>query len=403
MGPRLDPQTDDPPRRAPTLSPKQGTPLYVHLPYCVTKCTYCDFFSVAAEGEDLEGTLAALLLEAQDRAPRSPHTVFLGGGTPSLYSIEQLTRLLDGLHDTTGFRNSAVEVTLECNPESLNRAKAEALVALGVDRLSIGVQSLEPEILRLFGRVHDREEALRAVREAQAAGVPRVSLDVIYAAPGQKLERWDRDLATLLELGPDHVSAYHLAYEPGTLLTKWQQEGSLKRLDEETELAFFRRTRERLARAGLPGYELSNFAPRDQECLHNRNYWLNQPYVGLGPSAVSSLGGTRFGNPRSITAWRKAVRARRLAANWEETLSPAAALGETWWLGLRTSHGVDPKAARRTAGYEQSKDPCLDLAEQLLAEGWLERTTTQPARVRIPERHLQVADELSRKFLSQAD
>ncbi|MFT7539341.1 MAG: oxygen-independent coproporphyrinogen-3 oxidase, partial [Gammaproteobacteria bacterium] len=255
---RLDPQTDQAPIRAQTLSPKEGTPLYVHLPYCVAKCTYCDFFSVAAEGEDLDGTLAGILREALHRAPKKPRTVFLGGGTPSLYSTSELTTLLDGLDRVTGFRNSATEVTLECNPESLDEEKARALIDLGVNRLSIGVQSLRPEILKLFGRVHDAETAIAAYHSARRAGVPQVSLDVIYAAPGQDLGTWMSDLETLLALAPDHISAYHLAYEPGTLMEKWEREGGVQRQGEETELAFFTNTRARLAEAGMPGYELSN-------------------------------------------------------------------------------------------------------------------------------------------------
>lgn len=382
------------------LAPEEGTPLYVHLPYCVEKCTYCDFFSVAAEGEDLESTLDAVLREAEHRAPASPRTVFLGGGTPSLYSSEDLARLLDGLDDRTGFRNSAVEVTVECNPESLDEDKARTLLELGVNRLSVGVQSLRPEILRLFGRVHDAEAALDAVRAARAAGVPTVSLDVIYAAPGQILEEWHADLETLLALEPDHVSAYHLAYEPGTLLAKWEEEGSLERQDEETELEFFRSTRARLAEAGLPGYELSNFAGPERECLHNCHYWMNGPYVGIGPSAVSALDGTRFGNPRSITAWRRAVQAGALAANWEETLSPSEALGETWWLGLRTARGVDAAQARQSSRFDLAEDPCAMLAQGMIEQGWLETTADEAARIRIPERHLPLADELSRRFLT---
>jgi len=396
---RIDPQTDDPPRRAPRLRPAAGTALYVHLPYCVEKCTYCDFFSVAADGEDLAGTLDALLCEADARAPAEPRTVFLGGGTPSLYETEELARLLDGLHERCGFRDSADEVTLECNPESLDRTKAAALRELGVDRLSIGVQSLRRETLELFGRVHDAEQALAAVGTALDVGPARVSFDVIYAAPGQRLEEWSADLERLLALPVTHVSAYHLAYEPGTLLTKWEHEGRVARHDEETELAFFRLTRARLAAAGLPGYELSNFAAPGAECRHNQHTWENGEYVGLGPSAVSYLDGTRFGNPRSITAWRRAVTAGGLAANWEETLSPRERLGETWWLGLRTARGVDPERARRAAGVPQAADPCLSLARQLEREGWLERTGPERTRWRIPEAHLPLADELSGRFL----
>ncbi|MFT5290672.1 MAG: coproporphyrinogen III oxidase-like Fe-S oxidoreductase, partial [Planctomycetota bacterium] len=152
-------------------------------------------------------------------------------------------------------------------------------------------------------------------------------------------------------------------------------------------------------------YELSNFAPKDHQCTHNKHYWANGPYVGLGPSAVSYIDGTRFGNPRSIGAWRAAVDGGHLAANWEETLSPLESLGESWWLGLRTSHGVDPVQARTNAAgagvdLPAGPDPCVATAGELVAGGWLERCGKGGERTRIPEQHLAVADELSRRFLT---
>ena len=188
----------------------EGTALYVHLPFCAAKCTYCDFYSVPAEGQDLAGVLDDVLLEARRRAPRHPRTVFLGGGTPSLYSRADLRRLLDGLDAITGFRSSAVEVTAECNPESLDGAKAETFLELGVNRLSVGVQSLRPSVLEFFGRVHSTDQGLRALRAARSAGVERLSADLIYSCPGLTSEQWREDLHTVLEVGLEHFSAYSL-------------------------------------------------------------------------------------------------------------------------------------------------------------------------------------------------
>lgn len=224
---------------AATLVPAAGTALYVHVPFCVAKCSYCDFYSLAAEGQDLAGTLDALLLEAERRAPARPRTVFLGGGTPSYYSVEELERLLDGLDRWSHFRASAEEVTVECNPESLDLAKAKALRALGVDRLSIGFQSLDPRILALFGRVHDARASFAAFAAARAAGFERVSVDLIYGVPGQALASWESELEEVLRLRPDHVSAYQLTFEEGTPLTAQLHSGGFVRLSEEEELAFF--------------------------------------------------------------------------------------------------------------------------------------------------------------------
>lgn len=381
--------------RAPGLRPAAGTPLYVHVPFCVAKCTYCDFYSLVPDGQDLPGTLDALLLEAERRAPDRPRTVFLGGGTPSFYSAQELARLLDGLDRHSRFRSSAVEVTCECNPESLDLPKARVLRELGVDRLSLGFQSLDPRVLALFGRVHDERGSFAAFEAARAAGFERVSVDLIYGAPGQELADWARDLERVLALRPDHVSAYQLTYEEGTPLTARLRAGEFQRLDEEHERAFFELTHERLSAAGYEAYEVSNFSSSGQQCLHNLNYWENGPYLGLGPSAVSKIGPTRFGNPRSILPWRQALQAGRFPASWEETPSEGARLGETWWLGLRTRTGVEPATACQRAGFEGA-DPTADLCRMLVEQGFLE---TSADGYRLTERGWPVADAVARRFL----
>lgn len=382
-------------RLAPALRPEIGTALYVHLPFCVAKCSYCDFYSLTPEGQDLSGTLDTLLVEAERRAPERPRTVFLGGGTPSYYSIGELARLLDGLERITGFRSSALEVTCECNPESLDLPKARALRDLGVDRLSIGFQSLDARILALFGRVHDARASFAAFEAARLAGFERVSVDLIYGAPGQALSAWEEELERVLALRPDHVSAYQLTYETGTPLTAQLVAGAFERLDEELELAFFQHTHGRLKEAGLDPYEVSNFAISGQQCQHNVNYWENGAYLGIGPSAVSKLGSTRFGNPRSIVPWRTSIQRGSFPAAWEETPDMATRLGESWWLGLRTRLGVDPLAAAARAGFEGS-DPTGRLREELEGQGLLERAD---GRHRLTARGWPVADAVARRFL----
>jgi len=382
---------------APGLEAPPGTPLYVHVPFCVVKCSYCDFFSVAARPEDdLDGTVDALLLEAQRRAPREPRTMFLGGGTPTFLSEGQLARLLDGLEAATGYRGSASEVTVECNPESLTPAKAGLLRRAGVNRLSIGVQSLDPAILALFDRPHSVEDSFRAYDAARGAGFERVSLDLIFGVPGQDLRTWIEHLDRLLDLEPDHVSAYSLAFEEGTALTKMLAAGRLERLPEDLDLAFFLATRSRLEERGYLPYEVSNFCPTGQRCAHNENYWANGPYVGLGPGAVSKLGPTRFGNPRSIPRWRIPIERGESAASWEETLTPVRELGQTWWLGLRTLAGVTPSVAREIAGFDGADDPAEALALRLGREGFLE---TGGGAWRLTDRGLPVADAVSARFL----
>jgi oxygen-independent coproporphyrinogen-3 oxidase len=385
-----------PPLRASELQAEPGTPLYVHLPFCVAKSTYCAFYSLPADGQDLAGTLDALLLEAERRAPREPRTVFLGGGTPSLYSVEELARFLDGLDRVTGFRSSADEVTCECNPESLDLAKARCLRALGVDRLSLGFQSLDARILGLFGRVHDAAASFAAYEAARAAGFTRVSIDLIYGAPGQELEAWEADLLRVLALEPDHVSAYQLTYEEGTPLMAQLRSGAIQHLGEELELAFHERTHGLLVGAGYDAYEVSNFCLDGQQCLHNVNYWSNGPYLGIGPSAVSKVGFTRFGNPRSVAPWRSAILSGRFPATWEETPPAGVRLGETWWLGLRMRAGLEPRSACAVAGFE-GPDPSADLRAALHEQGFLERCGE---RYRLSPRGRPLADAVARRFLA---
>lgn len=379
----------------------QGTPLYVHLPFCVTKCHYCDFYSVAAEGQDRGALLDAVLAEARLRAPFHPRTVFLGGGTPSLLSETELTTLLDGLEAITGFRTSATEVTAECNPESLDRAKAERLLALGVNRLSIGFQSLHDEVLQFFGRVHSAEDSFAAYAAARSAGLPAVSVDLIYAIPGQTLEAWRDDLQQVLDLEPDHVSAYNLTFEEGTPFRRWLDDGRVTKLDEERELELFEATRELTSQAGLDAYEVSNYSSSNHQCLHNVNYWQNGPYIGLGPSAVSKLGYTRSGNLRSVGGYTQAIRRSGSARDWSETPPAPARLGETWWLGLRRAVGVDPAEALRTAGLEaDSQDPARATAEELVSQGLL---AERGGRYLLTERGLPLADHVAARFLVPAD
>jgi putative oxygen-independent coproporphyrinogen III oxidase len=370
------------------------------VPFCVTKCPYCDFFSVAGPGHDRRGTLEALLHEAARRAPRRPRTVFLGGGTPSFLTEPELVSLLDGLDRLTGFRDAALEVTAECNPESLDGPRARLLLDLGVTRLSIGFQSLREETLRLFGRAHTAEQGFRAYEAARAAGCRSVSVDLIYAAPGQTPEAWRADLARVLELRPDHLSAYNLTFEEGTAFEAWMRAGRLRPLPEEVELELFQATRELAAAAGLEHYEISNYASTGKQCLHNVNYWRNGEYVGLGPSAVSRVGRRRAGNVRALTGYVEGIAGAGSAEAWSETLDPVRRLGETWWLGLRLGAGVDPREALETAGMTGADDPALPIARGLVAAGLLQ---CSGKRYRLTERGLPLADHVAARFIVPAD
>lgn len=276
------------------------------------------------------------------------------------------------LEAATSFSKSATEVTLECNPESLDQAKAELMLEHGVKRLSIGFQSLEPETLQLFGRVHDVETSMRAFESARRAGVEDLNIDMIYAAPGHNTDAWRTALQTVLELQTEHISAYNLAFEEDTVFSRWLRDGKLQSLPEEIELEMFHVTRELTSQAGLDAYEISNYAKPGHECKHNQNYWDNGSYLGIGPSAVSYVGGRRSGNAKGIESYIASIRNTGHANKWTEVLSPRARLGETWWLGLRQAAGVLPEAARCASAFDAEEDPAVETAKVLVSQGLLQ-------------------------------
>jgi len=334
--------------------PPERPSLYVHLPFCVRKCRYCDFNSWAWTGQDLRRVVDALLLEAERRArDLRPPTVFVGGGTPTLLPAGELARLLDGLHEITGFRDSSRETTVEANPESLDPERAGALREHGADRLSLGVQSLREEVLEAYDRVHGPAQALEAVQTARAAGFRRLNVDLIYAFPGQDPELWFQDLAAVLALEPEHLSAYELSYEPGTALTRLRDAGRWPEESEERRLLLFQETRRRLAEAGYGQYEVSNFARAGEACRHNLVYWRSGSWIGLGAGAAGSEGTRRRRNLADPEAWRRCVeRGEDPVAEIEEP-GPEVLLFDRFLMGLRLPwEGVDLEAARVATGLD---------------------------------------------------
>lgn len=380
----------------PTGRGPEGTALYVHLPFCEAKCHYCDFFSVPAADWNIDSTIDAVLAEARTRAPLNPITVFIGGGTPSLLNMKQLDRFLGELDRVCRYTDSAIEVTLECNPESVSRDKIALMIDKGVTRISIGFQSLETSTLELFGRVHSVEQSFKAYADARDAGMGDINVDMIYASPGNRADDWRTALQTILDLEPDHLSAYNLAFEEDTLFSRWLRSGKLAPLPEQTELEMFDTTRELTRQRGLHAYEISNYAREGRSCRHNENYWANGAYLGIGPSAVSYLDGVRGGNPREISGYNKAIEARGQALSWSECLQPLPRLGETWWLGLRRTRGVNPEEARKAAAYEEADDPMIPIAEGLRE---LELLELEHGRYRMTARGVPLTDRISAEFL----
>ncbi|MGN6505998.1 MAG: radical SAM family heme chaperone HemW [Tepidisphaeraceae bacterium] len=316
--------------------------LYVHIPFCFHKCHYCDFYSITRQSpERMTRFVDLLLAEAelwQVHAPR-PTTVFFGGGTPSLLPLEPMRRLIDGLRDR--FDLTAVnEWTIEINPATADFDYLCMLRQSGVDRLSFGAQSFDPEELRTLERHHDPQDVYHSIDLARRAGFERLNIDLIYAIPGQTLDSWRRSLEAALSLGLSHYSCYGLTYEPNTVIAVKKRLGQLIAQPDDTELQMYQAARELLGAAGRPWYEISNYAAPGQECRHNLMYWSGQNYVGLGPSAASHVAGHRFKNRPHLGEWEHGVPSGSLPIVEHEQLSDPQRVAERVMLSLRLRTGV---------------------------------------------------------------
>lgn len=319
--------------------------LYVHCPYCRVKCPYCDF-NVAIHREDRLGPFVSALQAELARyaalpwAGRVPAvSLYLGGGTPSLLPPDAVAALVADARQRLGLAPDA-EVTLEANPEGLDLARLRGFREAGVTRLSLGVQSLDDGILGRLGRTHTAATARAAYEAARAASFASVSVDLLYACPGQDLLAWTRTLEEVLAWSPEHLSAYALTLEPRTPFGRRPPPGLP---DEEVQVAQFQALLDRTRRAGLERYEVSNFARPGHRSRHNLLYWRREDYLGLGPGAHGALGALRYANERSEPRWRAAVLAGRWPVERWERLTVRQVAGERLVLGLRLAEGV-PRA-----------------------------------------------------------
>ena len=317
---------------------------YLHVPFCRTKCLYCDFNTFAGKERLIGEYVAALSGEIAGRAPEGAgalQSVFFGGGTPSLLPLGAVRRLQEGLRRSYGIAPGA-EVTLEANPGTFGPRYLEGLLAAGVTRLSLGVQSLDDETLRRLARTHNAAGAAAAVHLARAAGVPSVNLDLIYGLPWQTLASWGDGLDRALETGPDHISLYALMVEEGTPLATLVARGRWAVPDDDAVADMYEAALPRLAAAGFEHYEVSNWARPGHASRHNLVYWRNEAYLGFGAGAHSYVAGRRFWNVKPVEGYIRRRAKRESVVAGSETLPPEARLGETAVLALRLRHeGID--------------------------------------------------------------
>lgn len=315
--------------------------LYVHIPFCARICPYCAFYKTLADSSQTGGFCEALLCETSalaSRFPVRPKTIFFGGGTPTALNTQQLELLLGGLHERLDL-SELREWSVEANPGSVSPRKAALLRGLGVNRLSLGVQSWDDGLLKLLGREHNAAQAEASFEILREAGFENISLDLMFGLPGQTLAQWESDLAKTISLKPDHISTYCLTYEEGTDFFLRHARGEFRE-DTESDAQFLERAMATLEAAGYRHYEISNYARPGFESVHNRGYWAGHDYLGIGPSAFSTVGFQRWQNVPDYRAYADRVLAGSSPVESIEPLTTEMKRTERIALGLRTRQGI---------------------------------------------------------------
>jgi len=315
--------------------------LYLHIPYCLHKCGYCDFNSHPENQEESIRYVDALLkeLRAYSSKKHTVSTVFIGGGTPTILLPSQLKQILDTVQQNFNL-TSDCEITIEANPATLKLQTLQEIRTAGYNRISIGVQSFDEKELKLLERVHNEEEIHSTIHQARSAQFENLSIDLMFALPHQTTEKWCSHLNQAIDKNPDHLSTYNLTIEPATAFFKLHKKGKLCLPHEDIQLEMYKTTIQTLEDAGYQQYEISNFSKPGMESRHNINYWNNGEYLGMGAGASSYLNGERFKNTNLPSNYIREIGAKENAIETRERLEPMQAMGETLMLGLRLLKGI---------------------------------------------------------------
>ena len=376
--------------------------LYIHIPYCLIKCPYCDFNAYGARTWPEERYVDALCAELRHYVSQAPwqgqrvETIYFGGGTPSLFapaSVERFLKLLASLCPLA----PDLEITLEADPASVTPEKLAGFHAMGINRLSCGIQSFQPTLLKTLGRLHSTEDGVRAIIWARDSGFTNLSLDLIFAVPGQTLPMLESDLLQALSCAPEHISLYNLTYEENTPFFAMKRKGQLQPVDEDDEVAMYALVREHCTARGYRHYEISNFARPGFSSHHNANYWNGGNYLGLGAGAHSFARepgwGRRWSNEKNPKTYMKKALASGNTQSFAETLTRAQALGEFAFLNLRQLDGFAPAtfAERFAVSLAVEFPHVIDL----LAEGLL---VEEAGRIKLTPQGLLIADTVFASF-----
>ena len=324
--------------------PKAG--IYIHIPFCKTKCIYCDFYSVTKRDDSIEQFVDCLVKEIKLNKNKLSQfnfdTIFFGGGTPSVLTEHQIEKILNALNKHYGLDKN-IEITLECNPGEISYEKLKNFRSLGINRLSIGFQSFNEKILNFLGRLHNSEQSITTFNNARKAGFENINIDLIYDIPKQRIKDWKNDLFLGTSLEPEHISAYSLTVEKNTVLHSMVKNKTVFMPSEELDKKMFLETIAYLENKKFIHYEISNFSKKNKKCKHNLHYWRLEPYLAFGPGAHGFDGTKRWWNKKSIDYYLSKLKNNELPIESEETLSKKDTFNETIMNGLRLIEGAEIK------------------------------------------------------------
>jgi oxygen-independent coproporphyrinogen-3 oxidase len=340
--------------------------IYIHIPFCKKRCTYCDFYTEVAP-QLIPNLIDSIVKELQIRKDylqnETIHTIYFGGGTPSILNKSQFELIFDAIYKIYNVADDA-EITFEANPDDLTTDFLASIHPLPFNRMSIGIQSFDDTDLKRINRRHSGKEAIDAVKNAQNAGFSNISIDLIYGLPNQTLAAWEKQIDTAFTLNVQHISAYGLTYEEGTALWKQREKGLVKTVDDDSMNDMYLLLIEKVKQNGFEAYEISNFALPNHRSQHNTSYWKQQPYIGIGPSAHSYNLTSRQWNVSSITTYNKAIAENGIFFE-SETLSTNDRYNDFIMVSLRTSDGIDLRLLENEFGVE-FKDYCLQNVQKFI-------------------------------------
>ena len=375
---------------------QRGYAIYIHIPFCVQKCLYCDFLSVPWNETKARDYLNDLILEI-DQADWSRvkdiTSVYIGGGTPSLIPVEEIKRILAALRAKRPF-TFGCEISMEANPGTVDLAQLKALRAMGVNRISLGAQSFQPEILKKLGRIHDEKAIIETAKNVVKAGYENWNLDLMFDLPGQSVKDVEESLQQAIDLNPSHISFYSLIIEPGTPFYEEHEADRLPMATEEGNRIFYHAGRKLMQEKGYQQYEISNFAKPGRACRQNLAYWRRKPYLGFGLGAASFEEECRYVNPRDFSVYRERIAKGETVRELEECMDSEAALAEAIILGLRMNSGLS--LARLKKKYPQGWDRVEGVIQEQVEK---ELLIQQHGRIQLSERGMDLANQVMMEFL----